>query len=55
MYVDVYNALNSDLLSRQNSPAFEPSVGWDGTRWRVVHSDDFRRFVLPSFGLRFRF
>jgi outer membrane receptor for ferrienterochelin and colicin len=54
VYLDVYNALKSDLMSRQNSPAFEPSVAWDGTRWRVGHSD-VRRFVLPSFGLRFRF
>ena len=54
VYLDVYNALNADLLTHQNGPGFQPEAVWDGTRWRVVHSQA-SKFVLPSFGLRFRF
>ena len=56
LYLDVYNVLNSDVMSSHNGPAFHPSLTWDAaaSRWRVVNSR-MPLSVLPSFGLRFRF
>jgi TonB-dependent receptor-like protein len=56
LYLDVYNALNSDVMTRHNGPAFRPSLTWDEAtrRWQIVNST-MPLAVLPSFGLRFRF